>query len=266
MKKKLCPKTRPTGFVPANAERVPVPETNEVDVQSIKAWRVKTIYMQERGRWETLKVGKLVTYVPPRSYDGRGAVYIDGIESAETTVVKAKTSVWQRIVDWCEARKINPEEYVRQCFKLLKLERLRAPEPAQLLGDVYFAKWNELQGKRDAEVALELSIEKDIASRHYSVRKMVYEDSEEFAQIYVIADGAALGLSPLFRYCLASAGGTRNVSRLARRLLPEAVMQFESSRRFYRRHWKAVLPPGFSKQSKALYPILLAKFWAERKS
>jgi len=263
--KKKKPKTRPTGFVPKDAKRAPPIEDTAIDLQTVKAWRVKVVYMQERGRWESLKAGHFVSYTPPSSYDGRAAVTIDGDESEAAEVQKAKSSVWQRTVDWCEARDIHPEEYVRQCFHLLTLGRTFAPEPHQLLGDVYLKHWTETQGKRADSIKLALQMERNTASQHFALRHKVYSDKEEVAQIAVIADGSTLGLSPLFRFCLASGGSTPRVRRLAQRLFVEAVLQFESSRRLYKRYWADILPPGFSKSSRDAYPQLLRELWIARK-
>lgn len=263
--KRFVPKTKPTGRVPGDAAPAEGPgkaEAGQETVQSVKAWRTKVAYMQERGRWETMKAGKVVQYQPPGSYDGRGAV----TDEDNNVIEKAREPIWDKLVAWCEKRDIPPEEYVRQCFKLLKMSRSNAPEPKQLMGDVYLDKWEETKDKREDEVKLELRIQKEIALRHLTVHMKVYERSSEVAQITVIAEGATLGLSPLFRYCLAVAGDTKDIRRMAKRLLAEAVLQFESSRKLYKRHWKEVLPEGFSQQSKELYPYLLQKLWTSRKN
>lgn len=263
--KKFVPKTKPTGHVSSTAKRGPGPDAKDDSpeaVQSVKAWRTKVAYMQERGRWETMKAGKVVQYQPPGSYDGKRAI----VDEENNVLEKAQEPIWDKLVAWCEKRDIPPEEYVRQCFKLLKMSRHNAPEPKQLMGDVYLDKWNETKDKREEEVKLELRIQREIALRHLTVHMKVYERSSEVAQITVIAEGESLGLSPLFRYCLAVAGDTKDIRRMARRLLAEAVLQFESSRKLYKRHWKDVLPEGFSKQSKELYPYLLQKLWTSRKN
>jgi hypothetical protein len=217
--------------------------------------------MQERGRWETLRAGKVVVYRPPKSYDGQQAVTIED----ELEVVKAKPSVWVRIVEWCEARKLNPEQYIRQCFKLQGMQKRNAPEPGQLLGDTYYNKWKETRGSRAAEIKLDLAQERGIAIRHLNLRKHCYQDSDEAAQLEVIVDGDDLGLSPLFRYCLAVSTSSKNAKKLARRLIAEAVLQFECERRLYKLHWAEVLPKGFSKLSARLYPCLLGKLWEQQK-
>lgn len=258
-KKPIGPKTRPTGHPPKGARRPP-PSARPVSVQTVKAWRVKVVYMQERGRWETLKSGHVVEYVPPAKYDGRAAITVDG----EYEVERLKSSTWQRIVDWCKARKIPPEAYVRYCFKALPIHHTTAPEPAQLLSEKYLAKWEKGREKRRTDVRLQLEIQKEKARREMTVRQLVYEQPAERAQIGVVGGGGGLGLSPLFCYCLAVSIGTPKMRKIARRLKAAAVLQFESSRKLYKELWAEFLPEGFARESRELYPYMLAKLWTER--
>lgn len=256
--KKIGPKTKPTGFVPSGARKVP--SVKRVSEQTVKAWRVKIVYMQERGRWETLKSGEMVRYRPPASYDGMSAVKIDG----EYTVEKAKSSIWQKLVDWCASRKINPEAYVRQCFACVPLKTPTAPEPRQLMGEVYLGRWKKNKDKRRMEIRIALEVQKATAKKHLTVRQLLYEQTAEFAQIGVLSEGASLGLSPLFCYCLAVKIGTKKLLRMARRYEGEAILQFEVSRALYRKLWAEFLPRGFAARSKDLYPVLLTRLWADR--
>lgn len=261
MTKKFTPKTKPTGAVPTNAKRVPAKE--DVNIQTVKAWRVKVVYMQERGRWQTLKIGELSRYRPPKRYDGvPDTTYEDG----GPVLSKGRPSVWQSIVDWCEERNINPELYVRQCFATVPFGFNFAPEPGQLLGDKYYQRWVAGKEDRVEEIATSLEIQKDIARRHLTVRQSAYGEPKWHAQIAVLSDGPALGLSPLFCYSLAISIDTAKLRRLARRLKTEAILQFETNRVCYKKLWKDFIPEGFSKESKKLYPQLLAQLWLRRKA
>ena len=259
-KKPIGPKTRPTGHPPKGAQRPP-PTPPPVTEQTVKAWRVKVVYMQERGRWETLRLGGVVEYRPPREYDGRAAATVDG----ETELERAKSSVWQKIVDWCRARKIAPEAYVRYCFQALPLSLTTAPEPHQLLTANYLTKWKKGRHRRRIDVKLQLEVQKEKARREMTLRQLVYGQPAEKAQIGVIAGGGDMGLSPLFCYCLAVSIGTKKMRKIAQRLKAEAVLQFESSRKLYKELWAEFLPEGFAAESRELYPYLLAKLWTARK-
>jgi hypothetical protein len=262
MAKKKKPTTKPTGFVPPTAKRVSeVVKAGTDHGETLKAWRVKAIYVQERSRFETMKAGESVPYVPPRVYDGRAAITVEG----ELELEKMRASVWQQLVDWCKARKINPEAYVRECFNNIPFAHKTAPEPRQLMGDKFLERWKKSKPKRRQEIKLSLQIQRDTARRNLVVRQKVLGEAAEFAQIGVFADGRALGLSPLFCYCLATSIGTRKLRRVATRLKAEAVLQFETARGLYKRYWAELLPEGFAAESKAIYPYLLAKLWVRQK-
>jgi hypothetical protein len=252
--KKFKPKTQPTGF-PADASKVVKKKAafSGPPVSVVRAWLVKVCYTQERGRWESFKSGKLVIYKPPRSYDGRSAVTLDG----EVEIEIAKSSVWQRIVDWCDARKIQPEEYVRSAFVDLEM-LLAAPEPNQLMSQRYMAKWEKISDGMVERLRVSLISQKSIARRHIIVNQSFHGDTPEFAQRLVLTD-SSLDLSPLFRYCLAVSIGTKPMRKIARKFQAEAVLQFECHRTLYKTVWASVLPEGFSAMSKRLYPLVLAK-------
>lgn len=254
MKKKFKPKTTPTGFQPADKSKVGKKPVTGPRVSTVKAWLVKVTYIQERSRWESFKQGETVTYRPPRSYDGKKAVTYDD----ELEVESAKNSVWQKIVEWCEKRKIQPEEYVRSAFTDLPVYRQTAPEPNQIMGAKYESKWKEVSVKMEERLAASLAAEKALALRHVVVNQSLYGDTAEFAQHCVLTDGN-IDLSPLFRYCLAISIGGKLMRKIARKFQAEAVLQFECYRRQYKKTWADVLPEGFSAMSKRLYPAVLAK-------
>jgi len=266
----LGPKTPPTGRPPPGAKPGPPPERAVLGVppETLKAWRVKNVYAQERGRWESLKTGRTVVYTPPTKYDGRPAVRVAdaAIDDAAGEVEKMKGSVWQKIVDWCRTRKLPPEAYVRQCFANVPFGHKHAPEPGQLLGDTYHDLWKATFEKRQARLEQALRSERETAARHVAVRQAAYGETAEFATAYVLLNGAELGLSPLFRYCFAVALDTVEAGRTAARLEAAAVLQFETNRPLHRLVWAEFLPPGFAARAKTMYPYLLAKLWSRRKT
>jgi len=260
-----APKSRPTGRPPPGAWRVPPGESPVAPprprrLEPLAAWRVKAVYTQERSRWETLKAGEPVRYRPPAAYDGRPAVTVEG----ELELERLRSSVWQRVVDWCAARRVPAEAYVRYCFRCVPLRWSKAPEPAQLLTDRWLARWQEGKHRRREEARLELEIQKRTARTQLLVRQKVHGQTPERATLWVCVNGGALGLSPLFCYCLALAVGGAELRRVARELRPRAVLQFEAARPAYRKAWASVLPAGFARESRRLYPHLLAALWASR--
>lgn len=266
-KKRFTPKTKPTGFVPPGARAGPSPAEAAarpaVPPQTLVAWRAMVVYMQERGRWECFKQGRDVRYVPPNGYGGKAAVTTeDGVE-----LEKAVGPVWQKLVDWCAERKIPPETYIRHCFAGLPLaDRKCGPEPKELMGEKFRLKWVEGRQKRREEVRLALQIQIDNAARATAYERAAHDRPPELADLSVLSDGARLGLSPLFCYCLAVRLGTKDMRALARRLEARAILQFETNRVLYKELWAEWLPDGFAKLSRDVYPYLLAKLWAARKA
>lgn len=247
------PKTRPTGFPIDPAKVVKVTPPPAVEVDRILAWRVKACYTQERGRWESFRSGATVAYRPPKAYDGRRPVTVDG----ELEVVPARASVWQALVDWCQRQEINPEEYVRISFAALPMTT-SAPEPDQLKSAKYRNKWAELSGNIEEILRQKLASEKTTAAQNFVLRRRVYRETHAFALWCVLTD-ASLELSPLFRYCVAVDTNTAKTREIAQTFFAEAVIQFECYRAAYQTAWAAVLPKEFATQAKRAYPFVLSR-------
>lgn len=250
--KKFKPKTKPTGFEPSDRVRKKPPDPKD-QFNTSMALRVKVAYAQERSRWESLKAGETVEYRPPKKYDGFAPVTIDD----EAEVQPGKASKWQHIADWCAARDINPLEFIRVCFADLPMREL-APEPGQLCGPTYERKWQKLYPKIEERLRLALEVQRNAARDEYLTRVGLYKDSEDAAALYV-ATTSSIDLSPLFRYCFATSIGTKKMLRVAQKYVAEAILQFECYRKLYKKAWADALPDGFSKMSKELYPVVLAK-------
>ncbi len=253
------PKTTPTGFPKDRSKVVKVVVPTEAVIDRVKTWRVKTCYTVERQRWERLKTGDKVKYVPPRKYDGVKAITIEGTE-----VEPSKASVWWKIIVWCQARYIPPEEYVRVCFHGMPNGDC-APEPAQLLGPKYEAKWKKLWSKKEEMLRVSLQWQKDTAKTRIVVRQKLYKQEPEASFKHVLTDGN-VDLSPLFRYCLAKSIGGPVMRKVAQTFKAEAILQFECYRKLYKKVWAAELPKGFSAMSKRVYPLVLAKLGLGMKS
>lgn len=266
----LGPKTPPTGRPPPGAKPGPPPEraAPALPPETLKAWRVKNVYAQERGRWETLKTGRTVVFTPPAKWDGHPAKRLSDANDDDPNgeVERMRGSEWQKIVDWCRKWKLPPEAYVRQCFANVPFTQTKAPDPGQLCGDAYHDRWKATFEKRQARLEQALRSERETAARHVAVRQAAYGETAEFAAAYVLLNGAELGLSPLFRYCFAVALDTVEAGRTAARLEAAAVLQFETNRPLHRLVWAEFLPPGFAARAKTMYPYLLAKLWSRRKT
>lgn len=260
------PKTKPTGFVPPGARRSPPPEefaAAEPNPDDVRVWRLKVAYRQERSRWETLKQGKTVTYKPAKLFDGRGALAVDGDKTA--VVESAKDSVWRKILQWCDAMEVNPEEYVRICFQNLPLDITHPPEPSHLPSRKFADKWEDLYADMEDRIKNTFELEKKTAITKITVAQKVHGDSPEESQVRTLTS-SVVPLGPLFRYCLATSIGTPRMRKVADVFHAEAILQFECFRTFYRRVYGEWLPQGFSKESRELYPRLLGMLWERQQA
>jgi hypothetical protein len=248
----------PTGFIPPGARAVSR-SVAPVDGETLVAWSVKVTYAQVRSHWETLKAGKPVVYQPPRAYDGTTALLLEG----EYEVEKARPSVWVALVDWCAARKIPPELYVRYCFRGLSLDRAAAPEPAQLKSEKYLEGWTKAKKLRIEELRTSLAAQKTIAATRIVTRQSAFGESGPLSQRAVLTD-PSLELSPLFRFCLATSIDTKAMRKVAQTFWAEAIVQFSSDPRGYAKAWKEWLPPRFAEIAADVYPKLLRRLWSRR--
>lgn len=255
-RKKFKPATEPTGFRPDPGKKVvkvaAVPETTK---HTALAVRVRAAYKMALTRRESVKQGEHVEAVVPRSYDGREARTIDGDEGA--VVEPAKESAWVRLVRFCEAKDINPEQYVRVSFEGLPLTK-QTPTPGNLMSQEYVARWHAAIAKLDERLAISLKVQKEAASSHIVYRTKVLKNDVTKAVLMTLG-ASNLALSPLFRYCSAVLMNHTAFDTLVENHAANAVLQFECFRDAYKRVWAEILPPGFSKWSRRVYPHLLVE-------
>lgn len=254
MTRKFRPRSEPTGFNPSAGKKAVKPSAAPaIDVDSVLAMRVKAAYRHARIRFESLKAGEPIDYRVPRRYDGYEARAIDGDPGA--IVAPGKPSAWKEIVRFCQARRINPEQYVRAAFQDISFRR-EAPEPRQLVGEFYANKWDRLKAKIDDKLALALKIQKEAVTAAIVYRQRVLKN--EYVHSCLMAFGAGdIPLTPLFRYCMGASMEDEAFADLIEANEAQAVLQFECFRAAYKRVWGDLLPKGFSKMSKTVYPRLL---------
>lgn len=257
------PKTKPTGAPPPGAKRGgPPPDATKIPPETVRAWRVKATYVQERTRWEFLKTG-VAAYTPAKSYDGLAPTRM--ADDATVEINKARSSVWQSLLDWCDARAIPAEEYIRYCFERLPPTKKNPPEPDNLKNAAHEAAWRDGADDRETCLRLELKSQVETARCELTIHRTVFGDDVKTSRMCVLGS-ATLGLSPLFRYCMAMRIGSKSCLGLADRLFGLAVIQFETNRALYLKVWADWLPPEFDEESRQVYPYLLSKFWVSRRT
>lgn len=240
MAKRIGPKSKPTGFVPSGAKRGPSKAASKQAYFSPEELAVRDAYCVQRSRWESIRERAVIVYKPPESYDGRPPITVDG----ELVLDKAKPSIWRKLADWFAERQINPDVYMRVQFASLPQDARRVPEPAQIISDRYLQVWSV--GKDDIanRVRLALRNEKGIADDKITSFQSKYGFKAEDAYAGTLTL-ATLGLSPLFRYCLARSIRGERFKKIARRWRRMAVLQYMAERHFYLELWASILPKGF---------------------
>lgn len=256
MKKKFKPVTEPTGFRPDPTKKVvKVEVVPDLTPNTALAMRVRAAYRMALTRRESIKQGEHVDAVVPKAYDGREAQTVDG--DARSVVQPAKESAWARLVRFCGAKDINPEQYVRVCFEGLPLTK-QTPTPGNLMSDEYVARWKDAIAKLDERLTISLRVQKEAASSHIVYRTKVLKNDQTKAVLMTLG-ASNLPLSPLFRYCSAVLMNDAAFDTLIENHAANAVLQFECFRDVYKRVWGEILPKGFSKWSRRVYPHLLVE-------
>ena len=226
----------------------------EIDLSSPTVMQlVKLIYGRERSRWETLKAGEQVSYVFPKRYDGEPPKTIEH----QLVLEKGTKSEWVRLTKWLQEHGIPAAPFMSLVFDHLMTTEKRAPEPYQLRTKKYLRLWNKYKDRAEERIRLALVSQNEVAARHTAAWRTAGRSSED-AWVIVLTN-LGLELSPLFRYCVASALGGKRFRRIAARFHADAIMQFERYRKFYLAHWDFLLPKGFASGSRRAYPHLLSR-------
>lgn len=248
------PKSAAVPSASTNKRKSQKDETGDVTQVTEAGGLVKHCYGRSRSHLESLRAGERVDYIYPSRYDGRAAVTIDGDDGV--VIEKAVPSVWNAVADWLLARDINPEAYIDMQFSAIGPGE-RIPEPAQLITPKCLKRWET--GKRMLEERARISVivEKQIAEGAYAMWNSNIKNPKG-AWAYVLAD-TELALSPLFRYCIAFRMKGKVFDDIADLYESRAIFQFQRARVAYKKYWKAILPKGFSKYAREIYPQLLLR-------
>ena len=163
--------------------------------------------------------------------------------------------VWRKLASAANTQGIDTVRYVRWCLELIQVGLgFNCPEPNQLLERRRMDAFQAASAKVRHGISVQFTVEKATARRHLNVRQSVYEESQEFALMYVLADDS-LGLSPLYRYLLALTAGTPKLKILAGRLKRDAKFQFSKDAEENMAVYGAAgrLPAGFADDAANLY-------------
>jgi hypothetical protein len=203
------------------------------------AARVRRMYVDLRTQYESLLAGEPVLYTPPRRYDGQPAVVIED----DLVVEKGVKSVWMKLAEFLLARGYAPDMYLRLVLDPHRLRLGRTPEPGQLMTPDCVRYFEKLHARLGESLQVALNTQRAVATA--SIQGLESTGMSRDEAVAVVLCDKGMGLSPLFRYCLARSMPLPRFQRLARRFLPGALAQFAMYRQQYARVWRAFLPVGF---------------------
>lgn len=171
--------------------------------------------------------------------------------------------IWKKLVASTAASGIDPVRYIRWCMSnpraMLPPE---VPEPNQLLERSRVEDYASDMTGVCREIESRFKSEREVASRHMTVKQRCFGHPPEFVQISVLSDGEHLQLSPLFCYAVARSSRFPKVLRLASRLEADAMFQFSRDPDENAEVYGAggFLPTGFAAKAAEFYAILVDGF------
>jgi hypothetical protein len=232
-------------------------ETEFSDAERRLAQIIRQTYIDDRTAWETMRRGVAFTYVPPLIYD-EGKKGISEEAAAEIkdrrkreAAKRRVPSVWLELATKFIHRRLDPEEFIHRMFE--RSDKSRPPEPGQLLDEKFIEEYDNVLRAEHSEVADSLKVQKQLAASHilyWQHAGMNFVSSH--ATVLLDED---LDLSALFRMCLAYGLMDRDkvFKKIVKEYMGRAAVQFERSRREYRRTWGDFIPVDFVKRSRRLY-------------
>lgn len=218
-------------------------EDDGVVTLSKAALLVRRIYIDERTRYETTIKGMTGRYVPKKEWDGTTTKQTDG-----RTVRRSQRPAWEQLAEFVVENKIDPHAYLAAVFADLRINE-RVPTPYNLSGDDMLDRWLEIRKGCEKNIELSFRIETKLALKKITYWQVVMSFKPERATRTTLVDDT-LGLSPLFRHCLAYA---ERHDDIADHFYEAAVMQFMQYETFYKRHWVKMLPKGFAAEAVRAY-------------
>ena len=242
---------------PEGARKTAVSGPSEFDLAL--ADKLKETYIIERRIYETNRDGKASKYLPSSKYDGSTDSPFDrDISRREESVEIAKVeSTWLKQARILRVAQIDPVDYVRRIFFMIDGVSTTPPTPHDLTSARAMDLYRQgCEGKlEDIERAWRIQCEAaeirilvqqavgSTAKRKVSMRK---------ATLDVLYD-RSVGLSALFRYCLAKSMKHPKFEQLAAIYEGDAATQYIRSSREYDQVWGDWITDEFRRATPKLY-------------
>jgi hypothetical protein len=211
----------------------------------------KATFIFERRTLEQFRTGKPSNYKPALSYDGKSRW--------DTPEEKpSKVNAWKKCFDTLNSNSDvpSPKLYVRILFKILRESSLATPTLPQLTSPNMLGLVSEFLQDVVTRTRQQFVAESQRAEKAIRVNQKGSGYPFALAVYYAIAD-SRVGLSPLYKYCLATAAYKKlessqpdsrdsvNLKALAKEYELMAAMDYCCLPQVYDKVWGDVIPENF---------------------
>jgi hypothetical protein len=242
MRPTVAPSKYPSNFVRRRSKAV----VREVELTAA-AKSLERVYTIERRHFEFAITGVPSTYRPSKRWQGGKQTTAECLEDKE------KPNIWLQVWKGLKAKHVDPLDFVRIVFGALTDTPSAPPHPPQLLSDSTWATYSEAMRHIREDVTQNFHINRNLVASEINLRKYLYEETTREATLAII-ESVDLGLSYLFRYCLARSMKKRAFRLAAERLERSAAIEYVRCRlAFDSTVWKEWLPQDFIGRAYSLY-------------
>ena len=206
----------------------------------------KNTYVFERRVLEKYRTGKEEKYKPSSSYDG--------VSKWNTPEVKKPKNAWEEKFKAVQSKSgLEPSAYLRILFKVLRGSSIAIPTVTQLASSQMVELVSDFLGDHFKDLRSQFVAESQRAQQAVRTYNQGAGYSLGLSVYYAILD-AKTGLSPLFKYCLATETSKRinqedpvsgKLFDLAKEYELLAAMDYTLFPKQYDEVWGEVIPEGF---------------------
>lgn len=243
---------------PAIGGKAKAPEKSRIDGGvSEKVLRFKATYVFERRMLERFRSGKTELYNPAPSLDGKSMW--------DTPEVKPTKNAWVDVYDRLTTAcpKVDPITYVRILFKVLRGSALPVPTVAQLPSHNMLTLVEEFLKDFVVDIREQFVAQSQRAQSAIAINSRVSKNPLGLAVYCAILDEQS-GLSPLFKYCLATETArqlksanqqtdwVQKLRQLAKEYELPAAMEYTLFPSDYDSVWGSAIPTDFAHKASRL--------------
>lgn len=248
MKKRKIPKSILPGGSSARIRKLPV---DLAGILERIADEIRGLYIRRRRDLEGAHTGRKSHYLPGPHWDG-------GV----TKKGHQRSSIWLKVAEFCVEHGLDHFNYVSQLF--INSSPRFIPQPNHLTSARVLESYRQEScyssaSSQTAYIAEAFEAEKDrLASRLHDWADIInYDDSREYTEVEVqraiLGDGS-IGLTPLFRFCLAI---QKKQDDIAEEYYGGALLQYIKYPEAYSAVWGSLIPAWFNEAAMACRSMLV---------